>query len=124
MSKINIRVQSCTDIGRKRKRNEDSIFVSEEDRLFIVADGMGGHEGGDYASRTVIKEAPSYFLSSERKNIHLTQALIKAGKIIGLNTNYKAGTTATAFYISDLFSGDTTFAFLSHVGDTRAYRLL
>lgn len=56
---------SITDIGRKRKMNQDYVFTSEIPvgnlpNIFIVADGMGGHNAGDYASRctveTVVKE--------------------------------------------------------------------
>lgn len=51
---------SMTDIGRKRKVNQDYIFTSERPvgnlpNLFIVADGMGGHKAGDYASRCAVE---------------------------------------------------------------------
>ena len=47
---------SITDIGQKRSSNQDYVFSSEQPignlpNLFIVADGMGGHKAGDYASR-------------------------------------------------------------------------
>ena len=49
-----------TDIGRQRKMNQDSLFASVRPvgplpNLFMVADGMGGHKAGDYASRFVVK---------------------------------------------------------------------
>jgi len=56
---------SLTDIGRKRQLNQDIVFTSEKAighlaNVFIVADGMGGHKAGDYASRyaveTIVKE--------------------------------------------------------------------
>lgn len=56
---------SITDIGKKRQLNQDYVFVSEEPvgmlpNVFIVADGMGGHNAGDYASKytaeTMIRE--------------------------------------------------------------------
>lgn len=48
-----------TDTGRVRKSNQDSIFLSETpvgplSNLFMVADGMGGHKAGDFASRFVV----------------------------------------------------------------------
>ena len=44
-----------TDVGRKRKANEDSIFIDDRMRLYIVADGMGGHKAGEVASRVVVE---------------------------------------------------------------------
>lgn len=51
-----MRVQSfgLTDVGNKRTRNEDSFLISNKLRLYIVADGMGGHSGGQYASSLAV----------------------------------------------------------------------
>ena len=54
---------SITDIGRKRNINQDYIYTSEEPvgnlpNVFIVADGMGGHNAGDYASKVTVTDLP------------------------------------------------------------------
>ena len=48
-------VNALTDVGLVRKDNEDCYLVSAERGLFVVADGMGGHEGGEIASSLAIK---------------------------------------------------------------------
>ncbi len=64
---------SLTDIGKKRKDNQDYIFSSENPvgnlpNLFIVADGMGGHKAGDYASKLTVETMVEYISGSEEKN--------------------------------------------------------
>lgn len=49
-----------TDIGKRRKRNEDSLLVNDELGLYIVADGMGGHRAGDVASKLVVDTLRDY----------------------------------------------------------------
>jgi protein phosphatase len=46
---------SLSDVGRKRDHNEDSYLVDDELKLYVVADGMGGHQGGDHASRMAVE---------------------------------------------------------------------
>ena len=50
---MRLRVGVATDIGRVREKNEDSYLVEEP--LFAVADGMGGHKGGDVASQLALE---------------------------------------------------------------------
>jgi len=49
-----------TDIGRKRPHNEDSLFIDEEQNLYVVADGMGGHAAGEVASKLVVETLHDY----------------------------------------------------------------
>ena len=56
---MKIEVGSATDIGRVRERNEDSILV--EPPLYVVADGMGGHRGGEVASQLALETIADLF---------------------------------------------------------------
>ena len=49
-----IRFNARTHVGMVRKHNEDSILVLPDQQIWVVSDGMGGHEGGDYASPSPI----------------------------------------------------------------------
>ena len=62
-----MRVTSCgiTDVGLKRNHNEDNYLINDELNLFVVADGMGGHQAGEVASEitvTTIRNGSSYVL--------------------------------------------------------------
>ena len=54
MSRVELHYGAATDVGQVREVNEDSYLAAPP--LFVVADGMGGHEGGDVASRIVVEE--------------------------------------------------------------------
>ena len=51
---ITVESAGLTDIGRKRTTNEDCVFVDDAQGLYVVADGMGGHQAGEVASRLVV----------------------------------------------------------------------
>ncbi len=50
-----------TDVGQKRKGNEDSLYVDDDLLLYVVADGMGGHQAGEVASQLVVSTIKDYF---------------------------------------------------------------
>lgn len=67
-----MRFAALTDLGLVRKNNEDSLFTGDSavgplTNLFIVADGMGGHQGGEYASSFVVSKIPELLGKRKRK---------------------------------------------------------
>jgi PPM family protein phosphatase len=108
-----------SDIGRLRQRNEDAYLV--KDSLFVVADGMGGHRGGDVASslalETIESGAPDdVTLQGLVEDIkRANQAVLERGEA---DRNLRGmGTTITALLVED------GRAHVAHVGDSRAYLL-
>lgn len=57
---IIIESAGITDIGRKRKGNEDALFLDDEQKLYVVADGMGGYQAGEVASKLVVDTIRDY----------------------------------------------------------------
>ena len=116
-------IAGLTDVGRKRKRNEDAFDISSvgEWTLCIVADGMGGHIGGDTASRLAIEGARLGFepqrasigerllAAVEQANVHVWHEAERQPKLMGM------GTTFVGLAIRlERFQ-------VVHVGDSRAY---
>jgi len=64
-----MKIRSCaiSDVGQKRQKNEDSYLINGDLNLFIVADGMGGHAGGEYASRIAIRTIEDSFTDNAEK---------------------------------------------------------
>ncbi len=57
---VEIESAGLTDVGKKRKANEDSLFLDDRAGLYIVADGMGGHQAGEVASKVAVETIRDY----------------------------------------------------------------
>ena len=118
---------SITDIGIKRKMNQDFVFCEQNQvgslpNLFIVADGMGGHKAGDFASRFSVEKVVEYIKSSKLTSpIRLFEEAIKNANTLLLdlakeNPNLEGmGTTfVVATIIDDIL-------YVGNIGDSRLY---
>jgi serine/threonine protein phosphatase PrpC len=109
-----------TDTGRQRRANEDSLLASAP--LFVVADGMGGAQAGEVASRIAVESFQLGLSDSTAPELALAQLAREANARIHELSQANAeqagmGTTLTAVYV-----GERDVA-IAHVGDSRAYCL-
>ena len=58
---MKIRYAAKTDVGMKRTHNEDYFSLIEDEQLFLVADGMGGHASGEVASKMAIETMKDFY---------------------------------------------------------------
>jgi protein phosphatase len=133
-----MQVAGQTDVGMKRNHNEDTFSILDEENLFIVCDGMGGHASGEVASQMAIETIRNFFRDTredpeltwpykmDRSRRYEENRLITAIKLANLRIHeaskreskfHGMGTTIVAFY--SIEEG----AYLAHVGDSRIYRL-
>jgi protein phosphatase len=122
-----VSVGATTDPGHVRDENEDTYGAfsaqEESEQLFIVADGMGGHDHGREASTTAVRVVEETYFSDRAKSVpdRLRFAFQRANEPVHAKAETQdgrasMGTTATAL---SLVAGR---AYLAHVGDSRAYR--
>jgi len=116
-----------TDPGLVRSVNQDAYYIDSSGQFFIVADGMGGHAGGQEASRIAIETMESYLRanwdSPESSEQLLRGALLKANEAILQDQRAHPeradmGTTALVVIFRDENS-----PWCGHIGDSRLYRL-
>lgn len=133
---MKITYQALTDVGRKRKGNEDSLFVNADQRLFVVADGMGGHAAGEVASKIAVDSINEFVCltggdqeitwpfgldenisyDGNRLKTSIRYANRKVLDATKEKSEYEGMATTVAAVLVD---GDT--ANLAHVGDSRVY---
>src|SRR6476620_361718 len=133
---VTIDAFGLTDVGRKRKHNEDAFALDLNDGLFIVADGMGGHAAGEVAAKITVEtigefiaatrqkeEAPWTFrydtklqFNSNRLAIAIEKANERVMAAVAAQPWLKGmGTTVVAGLLNEKVLS------LAHVGDSRAY---
>lgn len=123
---LELKISSATDRGAVRAANEDSLYTGE--CVFVVADGMGGHERGDVASRTAVAvfeeqlppgvaPTPARVLDTiERANI-----AVRSLSEMGEEGRRVAGTTVTGIALVDVGEADRPYWMAFNIGDSRVY---
>jgi protein phosphatase len=122
---IELRWGGASDIGRVRSNNQDSFLAREDAHIWVVADGMGGHRGGEIASRIACEAVERSYTA------HTVEGLIDAVESANSDVYLTGsgdpdlagmGTTIVAIALVDDGHGDSVLA-IANVGDSRAYRL-
>ena len=138
---MNFIAAGLSDVGLQREHNEDSFCILPEHRLFVVADGMGGHRAGDIASRMATSEVKAFFDATDvdadgdswpaqgEAELHPDQSrLVSAVKLANqrifqasLRNRSVQGMGTTI--VGALFDRAERKLHVAHVGDSRAYRV-
>ncbi|HMG39626.1 MAG TPA: protein phosphatase 2C domain-containing protein [Nitrososphaeraceae archaeon] len=115
-----------SDVGLVRQNNEDALYINDRLGVYVLADGMGGHEGGEIASNiavnTVAKILSSSVIELQKKNVGqiVYNALHEANEEIILfrknqiNLMSMATTVVISIFLDDVVN-------CIHLGDSRAY---
>jgi serine/threonine protein phosphatase PrpC len=136
MNIMKIVCEARSDVGRKRKGNEDALFINPDLRLYVVADGMGGHAAGEVAAKIAVDSINEFVAltggdqeitwpfghddsisyDGNRLKTAIRHANRKVLDATRERSEYEGMATTVAAVLVD---GDT--ANLAHVGDSRIY---
>jgi serine/threonine protein phosphatase PrpC len=127
----NIEVSVHSDVGKVRANNEDSTYINRESKILMIADGMGGHNGGEIASKLAVETISKYLTNRIVNNIikeikmdnYLVEALNLANYKIRIEASYNPtlhnmGTTIVICLISE-----TNNLHIANIGDSRLYTI-
>ena len=125
---MKLQAYGFSDIGKKRQQNQDSVLVSSDLPLFAIADGMGGHQGGELASQTALACMEKYFDAHRNEPLRdrLKNAIKSANQNIfdlAQNDIQLRGMGTTTIAASLDTSGGRPELYVAHVGDSRCYLL-
>ncbi len=129
-----IKAYAKTDIGKVREINQDAYYITEDSfeqiQLFILADGMGGYNGGEIASNLAIQSAKSYietnFDQIEKDRDSILQLVASSVEYANMVVYDKSKTDpelegmGTTFEVCLIYNNK---AYICHIGDSRIYRI-
>jgi serine/threonine protein phosphatase PrpC len=130
-----------TDIGRKRRINEDALFRDDARGFYVVADGVGGHNKGEIASREAVEQLRMWVYGADRDLTRLVEQ-VEAGDDEGvweIRRFLESGVKSACYMVYGMAELDpekkgmsttlsallirANLAFAVHVGDSRVYRV-
>jgi len=130
-----------TDIGRKRRTNEDALFRDDARGFYVVADGVGGHNKGEIASREAVEQLRMWVYGADRDLNRLVER-VEAGDDEGIweiRRFLETGVKSACYMVYGMAELDpekkgmsttlsalllrANLAFAAHVGDSRVYRV-
>lgn len=136
---MSLRIRACglSDVGLTRAHNEDYFEVDPKNRLYVVADGMGGHSHGEVAAKIAVDSIHEFIETSNDRdttwpfaadtrlsrhsNLLKMAVRLAHDKVLGAiredGSLHGMGTTVVGFFL------EGGVAAVAHVGDSRAYRL-
>lgn len=135
---MKVKYADLTDVGMKRDHNEDDYLIDTDHQIYLVCDGMGGHEKGEVAAKIAVTTVKKFFEDNEKDPLitwpvdenNETSKLAQefAAAIQAANWNIfhesqkgsgvrKMGTTAVGIVVGD------DHLVVAHVGDSRCYRI-
>ena len=128
-----IKAYAKSDVGRVREMNQDSYYISDsldEVQLYMLADGMGGYQGGEIASDLAIQSARSYIMNNfdqiEKDKDSIIQLLASSMEYANMIVYEKSKESkelegmGTTLEICLIFNNKV---FIGHIGESRIYRI-
>lgn len=132
MNELTLQSYGCTDIGQNRSLNEDYFDMNQS--IFVIADGMGGHNAGDIASKMAVEKILRFFNQVDEKQFNTLTDVTTVQNIISeaiFKTNMKV--FKESVHHTELTGMGTTIVLalfqkpnimhIANVGDSRAYHL-
>jgi protein phosphatase len=116
---VKLAAASATDQGLVRSNNEDSFLIDDQRALFAVADGMGGHRGGEVASRTAIEA----LRAAVANGAALHDAITRANTAVLDRAEHDDELTGMGTTMTAVIAVGGRQLLIGHVGDSRAYLL-
>ena len=120
LSSVVLNVSALSDVGLKRAVNEDSVLAASP--VFLVADGMGGHDAGDKASQAVVAAFTSLG-GTQVSTAEISAALARANESVqAISAQHSRGAGSTVAAVALIDYEESPHWLVFNVGDSRVYR--